>query len=126
LNAVIQPALTIAAVPNYTFTQPTCPIPTGGIVVTTPLGAAFTYSIDGVNYQVSPNFSGLNAGSYPVSVQNTSSGCITSNPIPIVINPVPQPPAISVTEVHNVTCFGANDGWAVGVVDSLGTPPIIY
>lgn len=126
LNAVIQPALTIPAVPNYTFTQPTCPIPTGGIVVTTPLGAAFTYSIDGVNYQASPNFSGLIASSYPVSVQNTSSGCITSNPIPIVINPVPQPPAISVTEVHNVTCFGANDGWAVGVVDSLGTPPFIY
>lgn len=126
LNAVIQPALVIPSVPNYTFTQPTCPIPTGGIVVTTPLGAAFTYSIDGVNYQGSPNFSGLNAGSFTVSVQNTSSGCITSNPIPIVINPFPQPPAISVTEVHNVTCFGANDGWAVGVVDSLGTPPFIY
>jgi gliding motility-associated-like protein len=125
-NAVIQPTLAVPAVPTYTFTQPTCPIPTGGIAVTAPLGAGLTYSINGINYQISPNFMGLAAGSYNVSVQNTSSGCITVNPIPVVINPVPQPPAISVAEVHNVTCFGANDGWAVGVVDSLGTPPFVY
>jgi gliding motility-associated-like protein len=25
-----------------------------------------------------------------------------------------------------VTCFGSNDGWAVGQVDSLGTPPFVY
>ena len=37
-------------------TQPTCAVPTGTIVVTAPLGATLTYSIDGTNYQASPTF----------------------------------------------------------------------
>lgn len=126
LSAVINPAVAIPITPTFTLIQPTCPLPTGTISVTTPLGGGFTYSINGATYQASPNFGGLSAGNYTVFVQNTSSGCVTSNPVPASINPVPQPPAISVAVINNVTCFGANDGWAVGVVDSLGTPPFIY
>jgi hypothetical protein len=51
-----------------TATQPTCAVPTGSIQVTSPLGAEFTYSIDGTNFQSSPIFNGLGAGSYTITV----------------------------------------------------------
>ena len=45
------------AAPTASVTvQPTCAVPTGTIVVTAPLGAGLTYSIDGTNYQASPTF----------------------------------------------------------------------
>ena len=72
-----------------TITQPTCTVPTGFIIITSPLGANLEYSIDGTNYQVSPSFPNLIPGTYNVSVRDLTSGCISS-PIQSTINPVPN------------------------------------
>lgn len=125
-STCINNALTIAPPPTATVTQPTCPSPTGSIVFTSPIGAQYLYSINGTNFQNSPTFSNVSGGTYTLSVQETSSGCITPSVLTYTVNPTPQPPAISIPVVHNVTCFGSNDGWAVGQVDSLGTPPFVY
>ncbi|WP_188619531.1 T9SS type B sorting domain-containing protein [Flavobacterium suaedae] len=49
-------------------TQPDCNI-SGQIFVFSPVGTGYTYSIDGVNYQSSPVFNNLAAGTYDVTVQ---------------------------------------------------------
>ncbi|HNQ67442.1 MAG TPA: gliding motility-associated C-terminal domain-containing protein [Bacteroidales bacterium] len=48
----------------------------GIITVTSPVGADFEYTIDG-SYQVSPIFGPLLNGSYTVTVQDITSGCIS-------------------------------------------------
>jgi gliding motility-associated-like protein len=79
--------------------QPTCPIPTGTIEVTAPIGSGFEYSIDGgVVYQVSATFAGLNQGSYSVLVQDVNTGCVSIISAIIVVDPVPTPIAISIEE----------------------------
>ena len=125
-SAVINPALSIPALPTANATQPSCPIPTGTIVVSSPVGAAYSYSINGGVAQGSITFASLAGGSYTLTVTNTSSGCSTTNPTPIVINPTPQPPAISMLYVNNVNCNGAANGSAAVQVDSLGTPPFVF
>jgi gliding motility-associated-like protein len=81
-----------AAPSGNVMDQPTCTVPTGTIELTNPLGPTFSYSIDGVNYQISPIFSGLTPGLYSLTVQNGSTGCI-SNATPLTINAVPSPPS---------------------------------
>ncbi|NBO60146.1 MAG: hypothetical protein EBU82_04135 [Flavobacteriia bacterium] len=125
-SVCINNALTIAPPPTAVVTQPTCPLPTGTIAFTGPIGAQYVYSINGTNFQSSTTFTNVPGGTYTLYVQETGSGCITPSVSTYVVNPTPQPPAISIPEVHNVTCFGSNDGWAVGQVDSLGTPPFVY
>src|SRR5688572_32259704 len=72
-TATINPA---AGAPTVTTTtvDPTCAAPTGTVQVTAPLGNEYTYSIDGVNFQSSPTFSGLGAGSYTITVKNSEPG----------------------------------------------------
>ncbi|MFP9098943.1 T9SS type B sorting domain-containing protein [Flavobacterium sp. RHBU_24] len=69
--------------------QPDCSLPTGTITVT-PAGTGFMYSVNGSNYQTSNVFSGLAAGSYNITVRN-SSGCV-SPAIVRVINAAPTGP----------------------------------
>jgi len=73
-------------------TQPTCSISTGTIVIASPLGADFTYSINGTDFQTLPTFTNIPQGSYTISVKN-NSGCVSSSASPIVINA--QPTAVS-------------------------------
>jgi large repetitive protein len=84
------------------ITQPTCVTTTGTITVTNPAGSNFEYNINGSAFQSSPAFSGLIPGSYIVRVRNVSTGCIslpTSPILPIIINPVPLPPAAPTASV---------------------------
>jgi hypothetical protein len=46
-----------------------CTVATGSITVTAPLGAQYTYSIDGTNFQASPTFNTLAPNGYTVTVQ---------------------------------------------------------
>lgn len=50
---------------------------TGQVQLSASGSSDFSYSIDGVNYQASPGFSGLGAGNYTVFAQD-SEGCIGS------------------------------------------------
>ena len=97
------PAIATASV----TVQPTCPNPSGTIVVTAPLGGSLEYSIDnGVTYQTSPTFSGLAPdSSYTIIVRNTSSGCTSSASPNIIINSVPPSPIVSTVSGCNGARF---------------------
>ncbi len=96
----INPAPVVPAAPTVTVTaQPTCTTPTGTITITAPTGVNLQYSIDGTTYQTSPVFTGIAPGTYNVTVQNTSSSCI-SNASAVTVNPVPAAP---VAPTANVT-----------------------
>ncbi len=85
------PATPVAPTASAT-TQPTCAVPTGTIVVTAPLGATLTYSIDGTNYQASPTFNLVGPGNYNVTVQDGGVAC-TSTATQVIINGAPGGPA---------------------------------
>lgn len=124
-NAAINGALLIPPLPLANLTQPSCVITNGTITVTAPLGA-YTYSINGTTYQAGLVFSSVASGTYTLSVTSNVSGCMVSNPSTYTIIPVPQPPAISIDFLNNVSCFGADDGSAAVQIDSLGTPPFVF
>ena len=124
LPAQINIAPIIPPIPTATSVQPNCPVPSGTIIISAPLGA-YTYSINGVSYQISPLFSGVPPGNYTVYVQDISSGCISSNG-PTVINALPTPPNITLLYVDSISCNGLSDGGAAVQVTSGGTPPFVY
>ncbi len=79
--------------------QPTCTSPTGTITVTSPLGAEYEYSIDGVSYQSAVTFSGLASGDYPVTVRDTGDNSCVSGPSVLTVNPVPGAPSAPTASV---------------------------
>ena len=87
----IDPALVTPAVPDVAITQPTCTVATATVTVNTPVGAQYTYSINGVDYQSSPVFNNVVPGNYTITVQNTDGCMATSNE---VVNPQPPTPAV--------------------------------
>ena len=74
----VNPVPTPPVAPTASVTvQPTCATPTGTIVVTAPIGAGLTYSIDGINYQAGTTFTAVAPGPYNVTVQ-AAGGCIST------------------------------------------------
>ncbi|MDP5172768.1 MAG: gliding motility-associated C-terminal domain-containing protein [Bacteroidia bacterium] len=69
-------------------------------------GAPFTYSLNGINFQTSPTFSGLSAGTYTITVRdaNNCEGTTTAT--------VADPVALMLSLVQNtsVLCPGGNTG----------------
>ncbi|MBP5982631.1 MAG: hypothetical protein KA734_02835, partial [Fluviicola sp.] len=59
--------------------QPTSSISTGTITVAAPTGANLLYSVNGSTYQSSTIFSGLTAGTYPLTVKNNTSSCVSTS-----------------------------------------------
>ena len=93
----------VPASPTISITQPTCEVATGRIVVTSPIAAGNTYSIDGINYTNSSGiFEQVVAGSYFVSVKNTN-GCISSA-TSAVVNINPLTPPLPIIEVVSPLC----------------------
>jgi gliding motility-associated-like protein len=74
------------------ITQPNCLIPTGTVVIASPLGNNLMYSVNGTTYQAGTTITGLAPGTYNLTVQNSVSVC-TSVPNVFVINDIPSPPA---------------------------------
>lgn len=93
----------------------------GGIYVFSNGGTgARQYSIDGINYQSSPVFSGLGGGMYDVYVKD-ANGCIFI----LTVN-VPEPAALSLSYTGtNVTCSGGDNG-VIDLEVSGGTMPYSY
>ncbi|OFY82870.1 MAG: hypothetical protein A3F72_01930 [Bacteroidetes bacterium RIFCSPLOWO2_12_FULL_35_15] len=81
---------------SVTF-QPTCTTPTGTIVITAPSGGTIEYSVGGA-YQVSGTFSGLAPGTYNVTAQDMSTGCISVF-LSLTINILPANPAAPTASV---------------------------
>ena len=84
--------------------QPTCSTPFGTITIGFQNGAE--YSIDGLTYQSSNVFSGLNPDTYTLYIRKVSDGsCVISSLIPLTINPLPQVPVEpSVSSITQPTC----------------------
>ncbi|TCC87866.1 T9SS type B sorting domain-containing protein [Pedobacter hiemivivus] len=95
-----QPVTPVAAA--ATAVQPGCAVTTGSIMVTAPLGAGLTYSINGISYQPSTTFSGLAAGNYQLTVKN-AAGCVSAA-TPITINAAPILPATASATATAATC----------------------
>jgi gliding motility-associated-like protein len=89
LNVVADPITPVANV----SVQPDCSISTGTIVISDPIGANYLYSVDNANYQNGTIFSGLMPGNYDVTVQNTSTGCISA-PLTLTVNAAPLVPQL--------------------------------
>jgi gliding motility-associated-like protein len=85
-----------------TATQPTCTNSSGYIVITSPLGTGFTYSVDGSNYTNTTLFSALPAGIYFATAKN-NLGCLSA-PTPITINTAVAPPLSPLVTVTQPTC----------------------
>src|SRR5262249_15266045 len=100
-TVVVAAAPTVPATPTATVADPTCTVATGTITVTAPLGAQYTYSIDGINFQASPTFNNVVPNTYTLTVQNTG-GCTASSSVTVNAAPV-APPAPAATTV-DPTC----------------------
>jgi|GEM_PF-1938349 len=118
-QVTIDPVPAGPAVANFSVTQPTCATSTGTITVTDINNANFTYSIDGVNFQPTPQFSGLAPGNYVLTTQN-SAGC-TASTATITINPAPAGPAVAATTVTQPTCTTPT-----GTIEVTGTVGLSY
>lgn len=78
----------------------------------------YTYSIDGVNFQSSPDFTGLVAGPYTITAQS-GTGCIATVDVTIT-----EPPKITftLTSAVDASCNGSADGSiTVAVVNGVPT-----
>ncbi len=90
------------ATPTFTVVQPSCISAIASVTVTGPAG--FEYSLDGINYQASPNFTPLAQGSYSLTARNNSNSCV-SDAVPISINAAPITPAApTATVTASPTC----------------------
>lgn len=108
-----------------TVTQPTCTVPTGSIEVASPLGAQYTYSIDGTNFIAGTTFSGLAPGSYSITVLDNGTGCSSVSASTITIDPIAGAPTITLNSSSDVTCSGAANG-DLSISVSGGQSPYTY
>jgi gliding motility-associated-like protein len=94
------PAAPIASV----SVQPNCDVSTGTIKVSTPLGVAYEYSLDGIKFQSSPTFAGLVSGNYTVVVKVIATKCVSSPTGVITINSAPIVPQAPVSTGNVTVC----------------------
>ncbi|MBX7095199.1 MAG: gliding motility-associated C-terminal domain-containing protein [Flavobacteriales bacterium] len=119
---------TLTAPGQIFFTSATTPVTCNGgtngtISIGAPTGGTppFQYSINGgTTYQASPNFAGLAAGTYNLSVQD-ANGCSATGTATIT-----QPTAVTfTTNVTDLSCNGNNTG-VILIVAAGGTPGYTY
>jgi hypothetical protein len=112
---VTQPSVPAIATVAIT-SQPTCAVPTGGLVITSPIGA-YEYSVGGGAYQQSTSFTGLAVGSPTILVRSTANPTCISTPTSVTFYAPPVPPTATVSVTH-ATC-GTPTG-TVQVTSPLG------
>jgi gliding motility-associated-like protein len=84
-TVVIDPPLSVPALPVANAVQPVCNNDKGSFIVISPVRNGIEYSINNINFQPSVNFSNLAPASYSLIAKNTNSGC-TSVAATIVIS----------------------------------------
>ncbi len=117
---IINPVPLPPAAPSIMVTaQPTCPVPTGSISITAPTGSFLEYSAGGP-YQAATSFSGLQAGTYSITVRSTQTGCVSAG-TNVVINPVPPAPAVPVFTITATPGCSTPDGGILTVTSPVGS-----
>ena len=93
LSLTVDPAPSSPSAPTGSVTaQPSCLTATGEITITAPVGADYQYSINGTTYQAGTVFSGLSPATYSVTVQQISTGCVSSG-LSLTVDPAPSSPS---------------------------------
>jgi gliding motility-associated-like protein len=131
-TSIASTSITINSVPGApsnptagTVTQPTCAVPSGSIEVSSPLGAQYTYSIDGTNFIAGTTFSNLIPGTYTITVLDNGTGCSSVSVSTITIDPVSGAPVVTLFSSTDVTCSGDADG-EISVSVAGGQAPYTY
>jgi gliding motility-associated-like protein len=102
-----------------------CGVQDGSIQVNAVGVGSLEYSIDNINWQASPTFSNLAAGSYNVFARNADDSCPSAyNGNPVVIT-APVQPSISNVSSTNPSSCGANDG-SITITAAGGNGPLQY
>ncbi len=93
--------------PAVTVTQPGCGEENGTIIITTPVGASLTYSINGVDYQPGLTFEDVEPGTYSITVRNTA-GCISAITTETINSgtDIPGTPVLAVTQPNCIATTG--------------------
>ena len=106
-DVVIRSASTSPESPVASVTiQPTCTVPTGTIVITSPVeGSGYTYSNDdGTIWVSTTTYTGLKPGNYSLKVKETATGCV-SPATGLTVNSAPgTPPAPSANITAQPNC----------------------
>ncbi len=100
-TATITTAPGAPPVPVFTVTQPNCSIATGEVQITSPVGANFSYSIDGSTFDPSPVIASIAPGNYTLTVRDVS-GCEST--ASFAVNAAPETPANPVLTVVQPSC----------------------
>ena len=99
-------------------TQPTCAIPVATIEITAPAGPNITYSIDGINYQVSGVFTNVPPGvTYSITAFDNLTSCVSSPPLSLVVASVPNCPPVVDNDSNTIPEDG---GPATGDITDAG------
>ena len=114
---ITQPSQLIA---NYNSTNISCPGLTNGTITMQPSGGTPPYNYNWAHGSSQSSLTMLSEGTYTVTVTD-ANGCTAIQTINIV---APDSITINFT-IHNVSCFGQNDG-SISANVSGGTPPYTY
>lgn len=106
--------------PQLSASHPDCFTGVGTISVNSPLGAGYTYSVDGINFQAGTLFTNMVPGDYTVLVKS-ADGCTAGGSINIA--PSPGTPAVADLTVSQPDC-GAMTGTIT--VNSPVGPALTY
>ena len=93
---------------------------TGSITVLTPIGAAYEYSIDGINWQSSPSFTNLPANTYNITARIIASFCANRTTVTIT-----QPTTLTLVAVTAQTNCSNKTG-EITLTAGGGTPAYQY
>jgi len=109
----------VPAAPVVAVTQPVCPSQIGSITVSSPVGAGYTYSLDGNTYVNQTGiFSSLAPGTYAVLVKN-ADGCVSAATVATISLPVENEPKLSITPAgSSQICSGGSVVLTAGEGDS--------
>ncbi len=93
----------------------------GGISISAVGGTgSLSYSLDGINYQASPQFSGLSPGNYSIFVED-ANGC-ELNDMTTIVEPVE---VIASVVTSNASCFGSLNG-SITISTTNAISPVTY
>lgn len=99
-----------------------CGIPNGSVTVTNVTGGtpAYEYSIDGINWQSSPTFTGLAAGTYTVYVRDQGAVCTANYPVTVGVTGN----LVATSSFTPTSCTGVNNG-TITITTVNGTGPYV-
>lgn len=107
--------------PVMSVTHASSCVASDGQVTVTPGGGIppYDYALNHATFQASPTFTGLSAGTYPVTVQD-ARGCTVESDV--TVNAEGSTLQASVSSTPDTQCFPPHDG-SVSVTPTGGTPP---